>query len=51
MKALIKESQLDLFLGLIGKKESWKAMAEHTADDANEMGELFEPFQERPDFL
>ncbi len=51
LKALIKESQLDIFLGLISKNETWKAIAEHKCDDASEMGELFKPFQKMPEFL
>lgn len=51
LKELIKDSQLDIFLGLIVKNESWNAMAKHIGTDGNEIGRYFERFRKMPDFL
>jgi hypothetical protein len=51
LRTLIKESQLDIFLGLISKPESWNAMAEHLGEDGNELGQYFKPFRKMSDFL
>jgi hypothetical protein len=51
LRTLIKESQLDIFLGLISKPESWNAMAQHLGEDGNELGQYFKPFRKMSDFL
>ncbi len=51
LKTLIKESQIDLFLGLLSKNESWNAMAEHLGEDADQIGQHLRPFRKMPDFL
>ncbi len=51
LKALIKESQLDIFLGLIRKNEAWNAMAEHLDEDADQMAQHFKSFRKMSDFL
>ncbi len=51
LRRLIKESQLDIFLVLLSKPESWKAMAEHLGEDGNELGRYFKPFGKMSDFL
>lgn len=51
LKEVIKGTQLDIFLGLIVKNESWIAMAKHVGADGKELERYFEPFKKMPDFL
>lgn len=51
LKELIRDSQLDIFLGLLCKNEGWRAMAKHIGEDENEIGRYFQPFKKIPDFL
>lgn len=51
LKGTIKNSQLDIFLGLVTKNEGWKTIADHLNEKGTEIGKYFESFKNFPIFM